>query len=100
MATVTAPRKPRNVKPSHGTVRLTVHINGTAYAVRPLPVVPGSGVVRLVRLRKAETGDAYHVHRTDDGVIECDCPSYEWDHRQRDNGPCKHGAALASVGLL
>src|SRR4051812_5222742 len=87
-------RKPRTVHPAHGTVRVTVHINGVLYSARPLPIDPGIGS-RAWRLRKSADGSVYDVARLGDGTVSCDCPSFEFDHKQRDNGPCKHGAALA-----
>ena len=92
-------RKPRTVRPAHGSARLTLTVNGQSYAVRILAVQPGSGAVRLIRLRKDAT-TFYHVARLADGSLECDCPSFEFDHRQCDNGPCKHAAAAAAVGLI
>src|SRR5206468_684886 len=98
------PRKPRTVKPAHGTARLYLGIvasgTQTLYTAKPVPVDPDSGVARMVRLAKVDGSARYHVARLADGSIDCDCPSYEFDHRQRDNGPCKHGAACLASGLL
>jgi hypothetical protein len=91
-------RKPRTVKAPTGTVRLTLHINGVGYAARPLAVQPGSGVSRLVRLRKGD-GTAYHVHRDEHGC-GCDCPDFTFSREGIDPRGCKHVVALAAVGLL
>src|SRR5262249_54994143 len=95
MATLT--RRPRSVKPAHGTARLTLPINGTAYAVRSLAADP-SAAHQVVRLRKAD-GTTYHVARTARGA-ECDCPDFIWNRDGRDSSGCKHIKALVSVGLL
>src|SRR5437588_52287 len=73
-------RKPRNAKPAHGTVRLSVTINGTLYGVRPIPIDPSIGS-KAWRLRKAEDGTVYHVARLADGTVNRTCPSYEFDHK-------------------
>jgi hypothetical protein len=99
MNTVPATRKPRNIKPAHGSVRLTVTINGIGYSARPLPVDPGSGVTRCIRLRKSDA-TTYHVHRDEDGLAGCDCPDFEFNRRQIDPTGCKHCKALAAVGLI
>lgn len=97
-APVKPARKPRTIKPAHGTARLTLHINGTAYAVRPLAVEPAAGVDRLIRVRKAD-GTAYHVSRHGHGA-ECDCPDFVFSRDGIDPAGCKHVKALAAVGLI
>lgn len=99
MTTAMKPRRPARARPAD-TVRLTVHVNGVPYAARPLPVEPGSGVARLVRLRKLD-GDreTYYIHRDDEGRVGCDCADFEFRHVGTGT-TCKHGRALAAVGLL
>jgi hypothetical protein len=92
------PRKPRMVRPASGTIRLTIHINGVGYAVRPLTVDPASGVSRLVRLRKSD-GTEYHASRHPHGC-ECTCPDWIFSRDGRDPAGCKHLVALGKVGLL
>jgi hypothetical protein len=99
MATLTRPaRTPRTIRPAHGTARLTLHLNGTAYAVRLLTTDPASGCTRLVRLRKAD-GVEYHVSRHAGGP-ECSCPDWIFSREGLSYGPCKHIAGLMAVGLL
>lgn len=93
MPTLTRPRRP--VKPA--TFRLTLHIGDAPYAVRPLAVEPGSGIARLVRLRK--DGTAYHVHRDEDGRAGCDCADFEFRHAGNGTA-CKHIRPLAACGLI
>ena len=95
---VKSARPPRTVRPAHGTARLSLAINGVCYAVRFLPVDPGAGVSRLVRLRKAD-GESYDLSAHPHGH-ECTCPDYEFSRRGTGNGPCKHIAAARAVGLL
>jgi hypothetical protein len=94
MATITSkPRKPS--KPQAPDVcRLSLFIRGEAYAVRILTTQPRAGVVRLVRLRKADS-TAYHVARAADGSTHCDCADATFRERE-----CKHQRATAAVGLI
>lgn len=100
MATATTkPRKTRQVKPAHGVARLTLTIDATNYAVRPLPVERGSGVSRLVQLRKLDgSGEVYHASLHRHGA-ECTCASWIYDHAD-DGTPCKHLAALQGIGMM
>lgn len=104
MSTITNPaapvktRKPRNVKPAHGTARLELVINGQGYTVRLLATDPAAGVERLIRLRKVD-GPAYHVHRDGHGC-GCDCPDFTFSRDGIDPAGCKHVKALTAVGLL
>ena len=88
-------RKP--VRPAHGVARLTLHINSTAYQVKPLPSDP-SAANRVFRLRKAD-GVFYHVAATQDGAV-CDCPDFTFRRDGIDPDGCKHIRALTVVGLL
>jgi hypothetical protein len=97
---MTAPHRPVNRKaarPAHGTCRLTLHINGTAYAVRPMACDPAAAS-RSFRLRKAD-GTACHLGATTHGP-DCDCPDFTFHRDGIDPAGCKHIKALAAVGLL
>jgi hypothetical protein len=87
----------RPVRPAHGLCRLTIHINGTAYNVRPIAVDP-TAADRAFRLRKAD-GVAYDVAATEHGPT-CTCPDYVWARDGLDPAGCKHIRALTVVGLL
>ena len=100
MSTMTAPRRRVNRKPArptHGTYRLTLHINGVAYAVRPLPCDPDAAT-RSYRLRK-DDGTSYNVARTSHGLA-CDCPDFTFHREGLDPAGCKHIKALAASGLM
>jgi hypothetical protein len=90
MATRTKP------KPAD-TCRLTVHIRGVAYSVRP--VNPESDdVIRAWRLRRAD-GTSYVVAETADGAT-CECGDQVWRHEGLDRVGCKHVRALRALGLI
>lgn len=102
MTTLTQVRPIRQPAPPaavHGTCGLTLRINGTTYGVRP--VDPGFAGLKAYRLTKqAATGSVYDVVETVSG-IECDCADYEFRRKGLDGtAPCKHGSALAALGLL
>src|SRR5262245_8096363 len=102
MPTLTAPAprvqsKPRTVRPAHGVARLTLTINGTPYALHPF-AAEAPEVGRAYRLRKAD-GTVYDAAEMAGGAI-CSCPDFIFARDGRANGPCKHLAALAAVGLL
>jgi hypothetical protein len=98
MPTMTASRpavKPRKpVRPTHGTCRLTITINGTHYSVRPNV---GAACVAF-RLRKPD-GTVYDVARTEHGLT-CDCPDFIFNREGRDPAGCKHTKAMVACGLL
>jgi hypothetical protein len=87
----------RRVKVPHGVCRLTLDINGTAYAV-----IPNRGASELAskafRLRKAD-GTIYDVAATAHGVT-CDCPDYLFNRQDKDVNGCKHVKAMKACGLL
>ena len=60
--------KPRKTAEKPATFRLTMTIGEKSYAVRPMPVEPGGGIARLVRVRPSDSADPYHVHRDEDGA--------------------------------
>ncbi len=97
MSTMT--RKPRTVKPKAApVVSLALAIDHVVYQVEPIPAGEfGSKAFRLVK--RAGDGAVYDVVRTHDGLVECDCPSYETTYRGT-CGTCKHGSAMIAVGLI
>jgi hypothetical protein len=76
---------------------LTITLGGKSYGVESIP--PGGFGDRAWRLSGPE-GQVYDVIRTHFGIVECDCPSYEFRLKGNCITPCKHGAALIAVGLL
>jgi hypothetical protein len=100
MGTMMATRRAVNRKPArpaHGTARLTLHINGVAYAVRRIPCDPDPAL-EAIRLRK-DDGIVYHVARTEHGPT-CDCPDFTFNRDGLDPAGCKHIKALIAVGLM
>jgi len=66
--------------------------------VQPGPA--GEFGTKAFRLVKKSGGEGvYDVVRTHDGLVSCDCASYEVSHKGTVS-MCKHGAALVSLGLL
>lgn len=92
MATVTRSR--RTVRTPHGTARLTLHINGASYSLRPIDSPDG----RAFLIRKPD-GTRYHVAETTHGLA-CDCGDFTWHRDGLDRDGCKHIRALVAVGLL
>ena len=88
-------RKPR--PPVHGTARLTLFVNGTAYNVRPIAVDP-SLASQAYRLRKAD-GTTYTVAMTEYGG-SCTCGDYVFHRDGLDPTGCKHIKAMIAVGLI
>jgi hypothetical protein len=84
-------------RPAHGTCRLTLSINGTAYNVSIIPCDP-SVASRAFRLKKTD-GTAYDVAMTSHGPT-CDCPDFVFHRDGLDPAGCKHCLALAAVNLL
>jgi hypothetical protein len=80
-------------------VILAVSVNGVGYTVSQTD--PGESGTKAYRLSKL-AGDraVYDVVRDEYGLVVCTCADYEWRHRGRDAGMCKHGQALVLVGLL
>jgi hypothetical protein len=93
MSIISVKRPPVNRKhagPPHGVARLTLHVNGTAYFVEPIPIT-GSVATKLYRLRTAD-GANLTVASTLDG-LSCDC----CDPNPSD---CEHVRAMLAVGLF
>ena len=95
MATMTQTRRP--VKPTRNVCRLTLAINGTAYAVLPLRPCPDVAI-QAVRLTK-DDGTRYDAARTAHG-LECSCPDFVFRRDGKDPRGCKHLRALTACGLL
>jgi hypothetical protein len=87
----------RPARPAHGTCRLTLTINGTAYSLRPNPA-DSFAALKAFRLRKAD-GTVYDVAETVHG-LECDCPDFVFHRDGTDPDGCKHVKALVACGLL
>jgi hypothetical protein len=105
MATVTARGPTVQARPAGGTrrppdvCRLTLTIRGDDYRARVLPADRSTGVVALVRLRKLDGGEVYHVARHGDGLVTCECADYHFRHEGQGTA-CKHARALSAAGLL
>src|SRR5262245_33031590 len=84
-------------RPTHGRCRLTLVINGTAYALRPVRV-DRSAALQAFRLRKTD-GTTYHVSLQPYGC-ECDCPDFVFHRDGIDAAGCKHIKALTVCGVL
>lgn len=100
MATATKlqSRKPSPTPgPSHGVARLTLTVNSVSYSVRPIPVEDDDLDIAY-RLRKSD-GTVYDVSSGRFGIA-CTCGDHTFRREGRTASPCKHGAALAAVGLL
>lgn len=106
MATVTATpngRKPRAVKPAHGTAHWLVPLapggvgllqinNGQSslYAVTRL----GQGGYRLM---KQSDGEIYDLDTADPEHWKCSCPDFVMNRDEGRKGDCKHAAAVRAA---
>jgi hypothetical protein len=90
--TTTTSRKP--ARTPHGLARLTLTINGTAYAVRPVPSPDG----RAWSIRKPD-GTRHAVAETPHGPT-CDCGDFTWRRDGIDADGRKHIRAMRVVGLI
>jgi len=95
MNTNTRTRKP--TRPTQGTCRLSLTINGVAYAVRPVPCDP-TAAQRCWSLRKSD-GTIYHASLQSWGA-ECDCPDFVFRRDGLDPAGCKHLKALRALGIV
>lgn len=93
--TATTSRKP--ARTPHGTARLALTINGTRYAVKPIPC-DCEAAQRCYSLRKND-GTVYHVALTVYGP-SCDCPDFVFHRDGLDAKGCKHVRSLAAFGML
>lgn len=78
--------------------RLTLEIDGTAYAVRPI-VSEVPDVLKAFRLRRLDTGAVYDVARHTDH-LSCGCGDFVYRRKDVDPKGCKHAKALVACGLL
>ncbi len=93
-----APSPPKKTaRPTHGTCRLILTINGTSYHVRPIPA-DGFAALKAYRLKKGD-GTAYDVARTAHG-LQCGCPDFVFHRDGIDPAGCKHIKALVACGLF
>ncbi|GAC1467506.1 MAG: hypothetical protein NVSMB9_09180 [Isosphaeraceae bacterium] len=90
-----SPRKP--ARPTHGTCRLTLRINGTSYTVLPIPS-DAFAALKAFRLKKSD-GAVYDASQTVYG-LECDCPDFVFHRDGLDPDGCKHVKALVACGLF
>jgi hypothetical protein len=97
MTTTTQARPRKAATAPHGTCRLTLTINGTAYAVKPVACDPGAAL-RCFELRKGD-GTRYHSSQHEHGA-ECDCPDFVFHRDGLDPAGCKHVRALVACGML
>lgn len=87
----------RPARPTHGTCRLTLTVNGTAYRVRPIPA-DAFAALQAFRLKKFD-GTTYDVALTVHGLT-CDCPDFAFHRDGIDPAGCKHIKAMVACGLL
>ena len=79
----------------HGTCRLTVHIKGTDYRLRPMPAPPGFRSVWTLRKLDPHATATYTVAAPKGAQPGCTCPDHEIN-----KSICKHIMALAALGLI
>ena len=87
-------RKSAGPRPAD-TCRLTLHIRGTPFAVKPIPSPDG----RAYRIRNTENRKLYDVAETEHGP-SCDCGDFVFRHHGIDAVGCKHVRALRAFGML
>ncbi len=75
----------------------TIAIYGDRYDVESFD--PGYAGTYAVRLCKHGSDAVYDVHRSHDGLVVCDCPSYVVTH-DGTVSMCKHGRALVQLGMI
>lgn len=86
-------------KPNGVPVLDLIDIKGIPYAVEPIPAgFAGHRAYRLIK--QAGKGEIYDVVWSHDGLILCDCPSYEFTIRGISGGFCKHGRRLVDLGYF
>ena len=84
-------------RPTLGTARLSLFINGTAYDVRPLSA-DARTAIKAFRLRKFD-GTEYDIAQMVHGIA-CDCPDFTFKREGIDPEGCKHVKALVACGLI
>jgi hypothetical protein len=81
----------------HGTVRLTLNINGHDYAVVPTGCV--NGYVSYLLKKKGQPGtDVRYIVNVANPGISCTCPDF--CRRTRQDLACKHIKALEKFYML
>lgn len=79
--------------------RLTAHIRGIDYRVRPVAIAPeATEIIRAWHLSKPDS-PGYYVADTIHGAT-CECASFVFRHEGKDDEGCKHIIALRELGLL
>ena len=77
---------------------VVIGICGYSYRVEPLAIAPAVGS-HAFALVDSERGREYHLHKSIDGEVVCDCGDFAW--RKAGTGqPCKHGRRLVELGLI
>lgn len=75
-----------------------VGILGQSYRVRSIPIAASVGTVAFLVIPKHKA-ESYHLHRSNEGEVVCSCGDFI--HRWANSGTmCKHGRALAELGLI
>jgi len=74
-----------------------IEIKGATYTAEVID--PGFAGLAAVRVVKLTSGESYDVVLDLDGLVTCDCASYEFTYRGT-AGTCKHGSACLAAGLL
>ena len=101
MATTTQ-AKPIPAAPAARRVRLTLAIEGTAYAVRPVQreAMP-EGAIRAFTLSRSDHRLGRVVHRIAENFDGLVCSCGDQTYRQTPTGgQCKHLAAVVACGLF
>jgi hypothetical protein len=96
MAIAKAKPSPKAPAPVTGRCSLRLRINGTTYAVRPIPA--GFAATRAFRLTKPG-GETHDVSQLVYGH-ECTCGDFVFRRDGIDPGGCKHVKAAVACGLL
>ncbi len=78
---------------------VTVGILGFAYRVRSIPIAASVGTVAFEIIPTDRPLACHHLHRDNAGEVVCTCGDFI--HRRQGTGSmCKHGRALAELGLV
>jgi len=93
MFTVPDPRCSVSPVVRHGSCRLLVHINGTAYSLARFATATPAW--RLTKQSPDDQPASYIAAVNEHGLPACSCP----DHQVR-GAQCKHLGALLAAGLL
>lgn len=104
--TTTTQSPPRaKASPVKGVSRLTLSIDGSDYALRPIARdASQEGFVKGWRLKNLDSDRVYQVMHTDGSAVDtpplsCDCPDFTY-RKCGEGGRCKHLRALVAWGLL